>query len=441
MKKIDDIFKKGLDHKGLEYSDAHWDSMSTLLGSKKAGFFVRNKKALLGFFLIVTVGIVGVYLGIGTSNINDHNIVKLENASTELVAESDKNNILNQDSILEHMVFDFSGFVQPSPFVLQDPGYFEYPPTYPHNNYPLGHNPSYFNFQSPIVGKLSLLNQEINLSSKLNVDVLDKSNLRKGKAANRIRHAHSKLRVSIAPYTEYSIYKRQLDESINLSWKNEENINNSLGYGVDFFVGMKNFKLKTGVGILKLKEVNNYTSEEDIWNTTSTLKIVNQNYDTTPRGRPVVLIKEVIDSTHMGTQEVVLNPETEVVFTYFNIPLSLQYEFTRNRLVYFGQVGANYTILKSASGRYNMLEDYYTDSNGTQHVLNNYVDLANNSSEISKSMLFLHANAGLRYRITSKVDAWVSYGFSKTTQSMFTNYQQKPSVQSLRFGMQYRILN
>jgi hypothetical protein len=43
MSKIDDIFKEGLDQKGLAYSDAHWAGMEALLDKKKKGFFVRYK--------------------------------------------------------------------------------------------------------------------------------------------------------------------------------------------------------------------------------------------------------------------------------------------------------------------------------------------------------------------------------------------------------------
>ncbi|MDB4107578.1 hypothetical protein OAD66_07170 [Bacteroidia bacterium] len=54
MSNIDDIFKKGLDGKGMEYSDASWASMEQMLNTTKVGFLARYK-FLLGFGSLVLV--------------------------------------------------------------------------------------------------------------------------------------------------------------------------------------------------------------------------------------------------------------------------------------------------------------------------------------------------------------------------------------------------
>ncbi len=55
MSNIDDIFKKGLDGSGMEYSDASWASMEQVLGAKKVGFFARYKLLLgIGGLLLVS---------------------------------------------------------------------------------------------------------------------------------------------------------------------------------------------------------------------------------------------------------------------------------------------------------------------------------------------------------------------------------------------------
>ena len=46
MSNIDDIFKKGLDGKGMEYSDASWADMEGMLGGKKVGFIEKQSKHL-----------------------------------------------------------------------------------------------------------------------------------------------------------------------------------------------------------------------------------------------------------------------------------------------------------------------------------------------------------------------------------------------------------
>jgi len=62
MSNIDDIFKKGLDGKGMEYSDASWAGMEQMLNTKKVGFFARYKLLLgVGSVLLVS-SIALVYL-------------------------------------------------------------------------------------------------------------------------------------------------------------------------------------------------------------------------------------------------------------------------------------------------------------------------------------------------------------------------------------------
>jgi hypothetical protein len=55
MSNIDDIFKKGLDGKGMEYSDASWSAMEQVLTGTKLGFFARYK-LLLGLGSLLLIG-------------------------------------------------------------------------------------------------------------------------------------------------------------------------------------------------------------------------------------------------------------------------------------------------------------------------------------------------------------------------------------------------
>ena len=78
MKKIDDIFKEGLDNKGLGYTEAHWGSMAAMLDANKVGFFARNKWLIGIVGLLLTSSIVSFFIlkSTQTEPTNTKNIVK-----------------------------------------------------------------------------------------------------------------------------------------------------------------------------------------------------------------------------------------------------------------------------------------------------------------------------------------------------------------------------
>ena len=72
MSNIDDIFKKGLDGKGMEYSDASWAAMEGMLGGKKVGFIDRYK-LLLGLVSVLLISSVGLWYFINQNKANTVN--------------------------------------------------------------------------------------------------------------------------------------------------------------------------------------------------------------------------------------------------------------------------------------------------------------------------------------------------------------------------------
>ncbi|HAV25875.1 MAG TPA: hypothetical protein DCX01_06830, partial [Bacteroidetes bacterium] len=72
MSNIDDIFKKGLDGKGMEYSDASWAAMEGMLGGKKVGFFARYK-LLLGLGSVLLISSMGLWYFINQNKANTVN--------------------------------------------------------------------------------------------------------------------------------------------------------------------------------------------------------------------------------------------------------------------------------------------------------------------------------------------------------------------------------
>ena len=88
MSNIDDIFKKGLDGKGMEYSHASWAAMEGMLGGKKVGFIARYK-LLLSLGSVLLICSVGLWCFLNQNKANTVN-------TPSVVAYNEENAAINK---------------------------------------------------------------------------------------------------------------------------------------------------------------------------------------------------------------------------------------------------------------------------------------------------------------------------------------------------------
>lgn len=115
-------------------------------------------------------------------------------------------------------------------------------------------------------------------------------------------------------------------------------------------------------------------------------------------------------------------------FQYWSIPLRLQYNTkSRNRLSYYGALGVDLDILKSTTG-------FYTDAD---HGVLITKDLS--EAVLKSTVIQLHGAIGAKYSITSRWKLWTGLGYGYSLQSMTKNYSQKPRIQSLNLGVEFKL--
>ncbi len=439
MSKIDDIFKDNLDQQGLEYSDAHWQEMETLLDSQKVGFWAKYNWIFSGLGLLLIVGCIGYFLGVR----NQSSSIDLSGDYSGVVKRIDNNKIQNNqvnldcltvdDSITSTFVFDPSQLELPQfmfPINMNDmigcAGVIDY-------SSPFGLGTNYFPLNNGFSPQYQV-DEKVELTSIRDV-ILTSKQESKSTTISKLPNPKQKLDISISPFVGLNLYKRtsQFDGLNKL--KEQEKPLNAFSYGLNVEVRKNNWAIKSGLEMLKIQEQTNYLSTETDWLFDTSYHLIKRNYQDLENGDFAALISERIDST--GTdKEVIECPNCVANFIYINIPLALQYQIQKNRLIYFGEAGVNIGFLKSAKGKYSNVEQV-VDSTGTKY-LSNVMDLSSQSF-IAKQLLQISGSVGVKYKLSSKLNVWGSYGYSKSIGSMFTTYEQKAQLQNLKIGLQLKL--
>ena len=139
-----------------------------------------------------------------------------------------------------------------------------------------------------------------------------------------------------------------------------------------------------------------------------------------------------MDSFITGTQDVVECVDCVTKFNYITIPLSIQFEIQKHRMIYFGEVGMSASYLRSANGNYSFI-------NTIDSVEQIAIEDVSGNSKLSNMLLFGQASLGLKYRITSSLNAYASCGHSRGLNSMISGYKQTPSLNQIKLGFEYKL--
>lgn len=500
MSNIDDIFKKGLDGKGMEYSDASWAGMEQMLNTKKVGFFARYKLLLgVGSVLLVS-SIALVYLNSLESDTkantpalvtdskepNEHtNEVQIsvyDNPTKVTDYETSKDPAYQKSWTPSDQQEELAGSAknEGSPSSSGKSSLVQTTRTkdsFAVNSSFLDPTDNGFISSAPLTttmtsdGETELSSDPIvsDATDELlstaapsdGIELLVKPNFEEvisarptellnipyeftPAGAQKLDFLHSpmkrKFAVFLSPYAGYVNYRKNeaLPDFASDFGSNfgKSVTQNSFNYGLKVGVKRGNWMLTSGLGVVSLREKTYYTELEEEYSYIQSPKISDINYTTTPRGTRVALVtQQTIDSTlSVSTRQVCEG--CEVSFDYVSVPLNLQYNLGNNRLRYFAEVGVSASFLTRARGTYATLKN----ANGHLTVRSSVqlVDLST-SDDVAKMLLYGNAAVGAKFWLTSKWCLWTSYGYGRGLNSMLGSYEQKPTIQNVRVGMEFKL--
>jgi hypothetical protein len=244
----------------------------------------------------------------------------------------------------------------------------------------------------------------------------------------------------VSPYAGYLNYTKNTvlsenasDEHNNLGKSNTENAYN---YGLKVGVKKGNWLLNSGLGMLSLKEKTYYTESQEEYTYVTAPRISKNDFAFTPRGTRVALItQENVDSTLLSSANQICEG-CEVSFNYVSVPLNLQYNWGKKRLRYFAEAGVTTSFLVSAKGDYALLKN--ADVDITVLPTTEIADLST-SEDVAKILLQANAAVGAKYWLTPRWNVWTSYGYGMGLNSMLGSYKQKPTIQNLRVGLEFKL--
>lgn len=458
MSKIDDIFKDGLDQKGLAYSDAHWAGMEALLDKKKRGFFIRFKWLFLSLLLLL-IGFTTYFSWptfqqnenpnqIALTESNNQRISLNNSLNTQQIASApiDKNALKasktntanNSDS---KSATDKKGiFINDHPNKNNNPAdgnnndksnARKQPPLFPSftpsTNYSLIKTSS---TATNDVGTLSFLKAEkIHLKLRNYILFPYHQDLDRSSCLGMVRiddnvKFPTKWHLFMAPYIQMSSHNRKINLVTESELKQQEKPLPALGFGINFLAKKGHWVVKSGLQFNQIKEITNYASTFKNQTYDTSFRLVILNFTQTPRGTNVALLETKIDTLIGPSETIINNPDAIVKFNYITLPLAVQYEWHHKRLLYFVEAGGAISLLTNAKGIYTIGDASKTGN------------LSDNSSSVNKALIQVNGAVGVKYSLTSHVNIWSSYGQNIGLNSMIADYSQKSRTQQFSLGVE-----
>ena len=491
MSNIDDIFKKGLDGKGMEYSDASWAAMEGMLGGKKVGFIARYK-LLLGLGSVLLISSMGLWYFINqnkANTVNTPSVVAYNEENTAIhktphyvdTAKStdyESSKVLVTEESSTPLVNKEITIVSPRVSVLRTGKTPEIPETgtvrvndskgKSSDNTTAGittldpMDNGFRNYEPLTVSTAgSTQTNSTDVTSSSEAETLVKPNfqeviLTNGIGMNDLGYEVSangpehldflknptkrKFAFYVSPYAGYVNYTKNTvlpenasDEQNNLG---KSNTANAYNYGLNIGVKKGNWMLSSGLGMLSLREKTYYAESQEEYTYVTAPRISKNDFAFTPRGTRVALIsQEKVDSTLLSSTNQICEG-CEVSFNYVSVPLNLQYNLGKKRLRYFAEAGISASFLINAKGTYALLRNANKDI--TVLPTTEIVDLST-SEDVAKMLLQTNAAVGAKYWLTPRWNLWTSYGYGMGLNSMLASYEQKPTIQNVRVGVEFKL--
>ncbi len=455
MKRIDDIFKKGLDGKGLDFSDKYWDDVEALIVERNGGFIKRNKKLLLLLLLLITASI-GAYQLQQTTVLSENRTPKQTKSlkNTEVISSKRKENQEQQTNIVDSsnpLTIKENNNIQAKKIEANKPALQPNNPTLTSKT----SQPTKVQTPEPkqtklVVNSPSETPSQLALeydrktstffkpksNSILDVEALSFSDSIPWKSLSTLdslnaHHSGFDFAMLIKPKLwslhvglmgNYSTYNQQANPLIQVATNYRPSI--SLGAGFSIIAKRNHWMIKTGADFLTLNEKTNYVTQNDVWTFDTSIVLVEEYYDQTPSGNRVDLYRRDIDSNVTFNSSIDC-PNCPVSFSYVNVPIDIGYSFGKNRLTLLVSAGANLAFLYKTTGT------YFTTTSGVESL--------STSKNLTNVLAQFTGSIGPSYRLNQHFNLQLVYRKTLLSTSMMKAYKHKPLLGQLQTTLTYRI--
>lgn len=453
MSQIDEVFKDKLSHQGIEYHDAYWNDMEKLLDKKQ-------KKKFILFFCLMTALVLTILVGFvqflsdtkmysnGVSAVSEKNKVRSqkEDYETETLSatpsynsptvanfsklqktnELPSNNTLSKQTT--HPIANMASSIQKEKQTTSSKHIVQPEPT---NIMGSGIEPVNFQISDDKLDfsqcvKLKKLRTDFELelnpcSQPYLEKKIGKPDFEKNKDSMKTK---AKWQYFIAPGYEYDLYKTDANQT---GLKAYERKLNTSGYNLNFIAIKNNWGFKTGIGLLQLSELTNYVSIKSNYRLDTSYKMVDANFEQTPAGTRIALIKRQIDTSLTYSQSI-NNPDSKFELTYFKIPILASYALEFNRIDIFINAGINSSFLLQKRG-------YYTTFSDNSFSVKN----VKSGNDFNKVLFQTYTAIGIRYQLVNSLNIYAAYGLSMSLNSITKSYSKKPNLNLYTLGLEIKL--
>lgn len=449
---IDETFKRGLDQKGLSYSDADWAAMSEMIANKSSQAIFKPLwpwmlGAVCSFVLSIAL-LPPISATEGTTEVRSadtkENSVQIDNQELKPEAMTEGSNPTQAESSISAFR---SAIAQNYQHLLHDNYLAKTMPTTKDNSVE-SDEALYQNILDKIIKaeenkeKEKEQNATVAANREVFVERGDELLSKELPPLSSFKSAQSKIEkfqpqliygpmVYLNLFAEYTVYQKFVSNEIKDFKQSQEKALYSTNYGLDVRFELSNLSLYTGASYLRLVEQTDYIEQNVSYSYDTSLVLVNRNYTQRPDGSQVALIQEKVDST-ASYSDTVTCPNCAVRFNYINIPLAVGYEFKNKIFTHFVRAGLNFSFLSSSSGNYSI-----RTLSGSESVSMETRPLSNDGAK--NSMINWQLQLGTRYHLNNTFALTLSANHSRTFGSQMIAYDQKLHFYGLRFGLDIKI--
>lgn len=430
MKKIDDLFKKGLETGGLPYKEEYWQNMEAILDKKIP--VTSRKKPVIWLILGISVAIMATIIFFLFPS---HNSEKSELTSSKSVARSTETpdaskfkSIENENpeskTIIRHKDLAESAIENHDGKNIHYPVNTEEESATTQDNTPES-MPEYAEIEIPGSRKpIDYLGLKMKVLDFITYDLKQNpfhsasKNIRKVPFFSQYIGFHY-------DHVQYALSGRNLHQES--SFKGQH-------LGIDYRIQRKKWFLMSGVQIGTYSLKTNYTSTLHQVTYDTTFRLLNKQYTQTPRGTRVALVGHTIDSTVVNASRTDC-PNCAVKLQYVSIPLRLGYEWAYRRVRINPSLGVRVNFFsKGIGGLAN--PNVFIQEEGWQKMQETDLSMAHYMSNYFPQVGYA---IGLNYRLSSRLDFRGEYLQWNATSSVFLHSDAKLKENGLSLGLMYRI--
>lgn len=439
-KTIDELFREGLDGKGLSYDPKFWEAAQAGMPAigKSSATGKRRRLALLALLFLFS-GSVLFWLGYklngsdaGNSTVKTETALSTSpsNSPEQASVQPDANEIsplVQMDASSDPISLETSSQPAVATSILSPT------PMRSSSADPSASEENRATTANPIVSTPRAF-EALQLRSRFGLSfgsgaILSHSASTLGTQKNTFSYKPNAWAWYLAPEMGITSVQRELPGNEANALKQSEQVLNSSHLGLHLRAKKGHWTLSAGIGNLNVREAHNYSEEQTKWQYDTSVVLVRPYYTETKRGTRVALLERMIDSSST-TSTTVPCPDCETQFRYLRIPVSIQYEVGTGRLLGFGGLGLNYMRIISTEGSYAIP--------GAGDGVFTVQDELDNST-MRRDLFLWQAEAGLKYRLTHKWNVSGSMSMGASNQSIFESYTHRLSIRQVQIGLEYRL--